>query len=246
MFGNLIPIHADANRWYWLGLSGLIGLVIGDGLLFQAFIYIGARLSMLLMALVPIISTLLAWFFLSEILTLPEIFAILLTVGGIAWVILERQPNNQIGHHRNYKLGILCAIGGAMGQAVALITAKKGLGGDFSALSANLIRILSATIFFWFLALVKGEIISNFQFLKIPSTRNAIIAGSVVGPFLGIWFSLIAIKYANIGIASTLMSLPPIFLLPLTRWIFKEQISWRAIIGTTMAIAGVAIIFLVP
>ncbi len=246
MYGTFIPVQAELYRWFWLGLSGLIGLILGDGLLFQAFVFIGARLSMLVMSLVPIISTLLAWIFLSEILSLSEIIAILLTVVGIAWVILERQPIDSRVGPRHHLLGVLCAMGGAIGQAVALVTAKKGLGGDFPALSANFIRIVSATIVFWIVTLMRGQVISNFKFFKIPSARNAIIAGSVVGPFLGIWFSLIAIKYANIGIASTLMALPPIFLLPLTRWIFKDHISWRAIIGTILAIVGVAIIFLVP
>ncbi|MFZ5515881.1 MAG: DMT family transporter [Candidatus Zhuqueibacterota bacterium] len=246
LYGALLPVAAEPYRWVWLGLSGIIGLVLGDGLLFQAFILIGARLSMLIMAIVPIISTLLAWEFFNEVLSLSEIVAILLTLGGIVWVILERNNNTQPTQSRKYVLGILCGIGGAVGQAIALITAKKGLSGDFPALSANLIRVFTAASILWVAALFKGQISSNFKFMKNPPARSALIAGSVFGPFLGIWLSLIAIKHADIGIASTLMALPPIFLLPLSRWIFKEEISWRAIFGTTLAIVGVAIIFLVP
>jgi len=215
-------------------------------MLFQAFILIGARLSMLIMAIVPIISTLLAWKFFNEVLSLSEIIAIMLTLGGIVWVVLERRNNSHPTQFRNYVLGILYGIGGAIGQAIALITAKQGLMGDFPALSANLIRIFTATSVLWIAALFQGRILSNFKFMKILPARRAIIAGSVFGPFLGIWFSLVAIKHADIGIASTLMALPPIFLLPLSRWIFHEVISWRAIFGTALAIVGVAIIFLVP
>lgn len=245
LYGNLIPIHAEFYRWEWLALSGFIGLVIGDGLLFEAFVLIGARLSMLLMSLVPIISTILAWLFLKEILTIFEIVAIILTVGGIIWVILERNNRSNKAEARNYLIGILCAFGGALGQAFALITAKKGLGGDFPALSANLIRVITATVFFWVIAVFQGKTISNFRFWRNKKARWTIIGGSFFGPFLGIWLSMIAIKYAHIGIASTLMALPPIFLLPLTYWIFKERHSWRTIIGTVLAVAGVGIIFLV-
>jgi drug/metabolite transporter (DMT)-like permease len=243
LFGNFLPIHAETYRWAWLGLSGFIGLVFGDGLLFKAFVLIGARLSMLLMSLVPIISTILAWLFLKEFLNIFEIVAIILTVGGIVWVILERNNKNDHSDSRNYVLGILCALGGALGQALALITAKKGLGAEFPALSANLIRIITATVIFWTFAIFQGKAISNFKFWRNKEARWSIIGGSIFGPYVGIWLSLIAIKNANIGIASTLMALPPIFLLPLTHWIFKENHSWRTKIGTVLAVAGVAIIF---
>jgi drug/metabolite transporter (DMT)-like permease len=245
LYGNLLPIHAESYRWEWLALSGFIGLVIGDGMLFQAFVLIGARLSMLLMSLVPIISTILAWLFLKEFLNIFEIIAVILTVGGIIWVILERKNRKNQLDSKNYFWGVIFAFGGALGQAFALITAKKGLGGDFPALSANLIRVITATVFFWVITTVQGKAISNFQFWSNIKARWSIIGGSIFGPFLGIWLSMIAIKYAHIGIASTLMALPPIFLLPLTYWIFKERHSWRTIIGTVLAVAGVAVIFLV-
>ena len=244
LYGNLLPIHAEGYRWLWLGISGIIGLVLGDGLLLQAFVMIGTRLSMLLMSLVPIISTLLAWLFLHEILDGIEIFAILITVGGIIWVVLEKKNANGIKQGNNYLLGILAGIGGAVGQALALITAKKGLIGDFPAFSAQFIRVIMATAIFWIFPLLNGTAISNFKFWKNKTARWSILSGSIVGPLLGIWLSLVAIKYAHIGIASTLMALPPIFLIPLTYLIFKERTSWYAVIGTVIATMGVAIIFL--
>ena len=243
-YGNPLPVEAEPYRWWWLGISGIIGLIIGDAMLFQAFVIIGPRLSMLLMSLVPIISTLFAWIFLHEVLAVAEMFAILLTVGGIIWVVLERKNGMPVWQTRNYLPGILFGIGGAFGQALALITAKKGLLGEFSALSANLIRIIAATVIFWVYSFARGTVKSNLIFWKNRTARFAILGGSIVGPFLGIWLSLIAIKYTHIGIASTLMALPPIFLIPLTYWIFKEQSTWRVIIGTIIASIGVAIIFL--
>jgi drug/metabolite transporter (DMT)-like permease len=41
------------------------------------------------------------------------------------------------------------------------------------------------------------------------------------------------------------MALPPVFLLPLSYFIFKERFGWQTIIGTFVAIAGVALLFLV-
>lgn len=41
-----------------------------------------------------------------------------------------------------------------------------------------------------------------------------------------------------------LMALPPVIILPVSYFVFKEKIGWQAIAGTTLAIAGVAILFL--
>jgi drug/metabolite transporter (DMT)-like permease len=59
-----------------------------------------------------------------------------------------------------------------------------------------------------------------------------------------VWFSLIAVQNAPVGIASTLTSLTPIMLIPLSRIVFKEAITWRAVGGTLLAVAGTAILFL--
>ena len=145
--GELWPIHAEPSRWAWLGLSGVIGLVIGDGCLFQAFLYIGPRRSMLLMTLVPVISALVAWVWLGETLRPTEMGAILLAVGGIAWVVAERgrAPDTPSGQGRHYALGVLLGLGGALGQALGLVTAKQGLAGDFPSLSATVIRMVIAS-----------------------------------------------------------------------------------------------------
>jgi drug/metabolite transporter (DMT)-like permease len=40
------------------------------------------------------------------------------------------------------------------------------------------------------------------------------------------------------------MALPPVIILPVSYFIFKERIGWQAIVGTIPAIAGVAVLFL--
>ena len=48
--GSLFPTGVEPFRWGWLGLSSLLGLVLGDAFLFRAYVLIGPRLAMLLMA----------------------------------------------------------------------------------------------------------------------------------------------------------------------------------------------------
>jgi drug/metabolite transporter (DMT)-like permease len=144
----------------------------------------------------------------------------------------------------SYGWGILFACGGAAGQAIGLVTSKLGLAGGFSTLSANLIRILAATVAIWLVTALRGGVGSSFTALRArPRALRPLVAGAVVGPVLGVWLSLLAVQRAPVGVASTLMSLTPVFLIPVGRLVFGEQISRRAVGGTLLALAGTAVLF---
>ena len=131
-----------------------------------------------------------------------------------------------------------------MGQAIGLILSKKGLGTDYSALSANIIRVSAAACLLWGITLFRGGISKTIDKLKDKKGLSTVTGGAFCGPFLGVWLSLVAVQKTYVGIASTLMALPPIFLIPLSHWIFKEKIGIGAIIGTMVAVLGVALIFM--
>jgi drug/metabolite transporter (DMT)-like permease len=244
LLNQIIPDHVYPESAFWLGLSGIIGLVAGDASLFQAFVLIGPRLAMLMMALSPVISTLLAWIFLGEYLDSPDLLAVLITISGIVWVVWESNVTIPNIERKNFVLGILFGVGGALGQAGGLITSKLGMEAGFPPLSATLIRMVAAMLFLWLITLFQGKVRSTLLVLKDRYVFWAILGATIVGPYLGVWFSLIAIDQAQIGVASTLMALSPIFLLPLAKWVFKEHISRRIVFGTILALLGVTMIFM--
>ncbi|KAA3645436.1 MAG: DMT family transporter [Chloroflexi bacterium] len=247
LLGSPLPFDAGGDRWFWLGLSGIIGLVIGDAFLFQAFVMVGTRLTMLIFSLSPILSAILAWVFLGETLRELQILAMLITLAGIAWVVLQSENGDESKESKkNYWIGLLFALGGAISQALGLITAKQGLGGEFSALSAHLMRISIAAVVMWGITILQGKARKTFQtFKQEPLALRETFLGAIFGPVIGVWFSLVAIQFTDVGIASTLMALPPVFLLPIGYFVFKEKITWQAAAGTIVALAGVAILFLV-
>ena len=85
-----LPLDADRGRWLILGASGIFGLVLGDGFLFQAFVWIGPRLSMLLLSTAPALASLRAWWVLGETLSTLQLVGIVVTMGGVAWVVQAR------------------------------------------------------------------------------------------------------------------------------------------------------------
>jgi drug/metabolite transporter (DMT)-like permease len=244
MFGNLFPIDAEPFRFFWLGLSGVIGYVAGDGMLFESFVLIGPRLAMLMMTLVPIFSTSLAWIFLDEYLEILEIAAIAITLAGIAYVVSEKK-NRENSDTKHYGRGVLLGIGGALGQAVGLLFAKKGLVNDFSTISGNLIRVAAAFLFIVLIAVFRREAVGHLKKLKDKKAFVQVFFAVIFGLVIGVGLSLYSIAHAKIGIASTLMSLSPLFLLPLSHIFLKEKITLRAIFGTIIAFAGSALLFFV-
>lgn len=228
-----------------LVISGILGLVLGDSFLFKSFQLIGARLGIIIMASVPVLSTILAFLFLDEIISLLGMLGMLLTIAGILIVVLERK-NPEQNKISISKAGILYGFLGALGQASGLIFAKFAFqAGELNGFSASFIRLFSASI-------IILPIASTFRRYKNPfgiypkdsySTR-VILIGTIFGPVLGITGSLIAIEYAKVGIASTLMATMPVIMLGISRYYFKEKLEWKAIVGAILAVIGAAIIFL--
>jgi drug/metabolite transporter (DMT)-like permease len=249
VYGTMAPVGADWRRWGWLGASGIVGLVLGDSMLFQAFVLIGPRQAMLLMTMAPIIGAVLAWAWLGETLGLTEVVAVGATVGGIAWVVAERnQPrgerDDETRSDQARLTGILMGLGGAIGQAVGLVLAKQGLRDSFPALSATLMRMLVASVTIWLIAAAGGRVQATIDAARHGENRRYILGGAITGPTAGVWLSMVAVQYAPVGIASALMALPPIILIPLARWVFHEQISRRAVAGTVVALCGAAALFI--
>lgn len=244
LVGSLFPTNAEPYRWGWLALSSILGLVLGDTFLFRAYVLVGPRLSMLMMSTAPILSAILAWFFLGELLGGYEIIGILITVVAIAWVATERRDNQAAVENKRYWQGLLLAFLGALGQAANLVAAKVGMAGDYPTISATAIRLFVAVVILWLLAGVRKRIMPTIRQWRNRPAFQAIIAGTIVGPFLGIWFSLVAVQLAPVGVAATLMALPPVILIPIGYFLYGERVSRRGIVGTVLAFTGVALIFL--
>ncbi len=243
--GSPWPISAGFDRWFWLGLSGIVGLVLGDLFLFQAFVWVGPGLSMLMMSLAPILAALIAWIFLGERLRILQVVGIVVTLMGVIWVVIEKNSSRQ-SQKDHYVKGILYGLGGAAGQALGFVLAKIGLTENFSPISGNYIRMIIALIVIWAITIIQKQFSSTIsQALSNPKAVWKIIGGAFSGPFIGVSLSLFALQQTSIGVASTLMALPPLFLIPIDHFYFKEKFGWGAIVGTFLALGGVGILFLV-
>jgi drug/metabolite transporter (DMT)-like permease len=244
LFREPLPFSAESSRWLWLSISGIVGLSLGDAFLFQSLVSVGARLGTLLLSLAPIFGSIIAWIFFGETLTALQITGIVLALAGIAWVVLshEEPPDTPHGYTRR---GVIFGVLAGLGQAVGLVLSKQAMVGDFSPFQANAIRMLAAVMFIWAWTTFDGKIGPTFAALRDkPQVIRLLALGALVGPVLGVSSSLLAVQHTEVGVASTLMALPPVIILPISYFVFREKIGWQAVIGTLLAIAGVAVLFL--
>jgi drug/metabolite transporter (DMT)-like permease len=249
LLGSLLPA-ASNGQWLWMGLSGIVGLGVGDFGLFAAYVLIGPRRSVLVMASSPIFASAGAYLVLGETFSVLSILGIAVTLTGIVVVLLEREvkPEEKIEVGKRRTWGILSALIAAMGQGFGVVLSKKGMYLGVSAamnpLSAALIRMTLATLFVWACALFLGKLPELHKAVKDGEGMKYAAGGALIGPFIGMTLSMVAVAYAQTGVAQTLMSLMPVIIIPVIWIIHKERTNWRGIFGAVVAVIGVAILFL--
>ena len=241
--GMFLPFDATGSTWMWLFISGMIGFVIGDLFLFQAYVEIGSRISLLIMSSVPPITAITGYFLMGERITLLSAVGMLITIVGIALVILSRGAADKKIKLSHPVKGLLYAFIGALGQAFGLVFSKLGMG-SYNPFAATQIRVISAIIGFAIVITVS----KNWGRLKVALKDNNamkfISLGSFFGPFLGVSFSLMAVQYTATGIVSTITSISPILIIPASILIFKEKVLPKEILGALISIIGVTLLFI--
>jgi drug/metabolite transporter (DMT)-like permease len=241
--GLLLPTDASLHNWIWLSVSGLIGFVIGDFLLFKSFTVIGAWLAMLIMTLAPPMAAVFGWLLLDERLSMMSLAGMVITLAGIVVVIFRPEGKNGNVAVSKPIAGLLFAFGGALGQALGIVFSKYGMQ-QYSPFAATQIRIIAGIIGFIVFITLIGKWVSVRSALMDRKAMIPTTIGSFFGPFLGVSFSLLAIQHTSTGVASTIMALVPIFVIPPSILLFKHKITAREILGTIISLCGVALFFL--
>jgi drug/metabolite transporter (DMT)-like permease len=243
MRGKLLPTDASSHNWIWLSVSGLIGFVLGDLFLFKSYTIIGSWFAMLMMTLAPPMAAIFGWIILGETMNIKSLAGMMLAMGGITLALFSRDHTDNRITIRKPFTGILFAFLGALGQALGIVFSKFGMQ-DYSPFASTQIRIITGITGFFLVITVSGRWNRVFSALRNTRSMLAITTGSFFGPFLGVSFSLMAIQFTSAGIASTIMAMVPILIIPPSVIFFHHKITLREITGTLICILGVALFFL--
>lgn len=260
--GSPLPVGADSKTWFWLALSGLVGYLFGDYCLFNSYIIFGSKFGQLFMTIAPPVAGIASWIMLGEKMSSHSWLAMAVTLSGIAISILAKDTDNS-RHKARLKLklplkGVLFGIGAGTGQGVGLVLSKVGLEHYAAALpegtpesvvfampfAGTFIRAIFGFIGFFLLLCFSKELRSAGDALRNRSGMRFALLATIFGPAIGVALSLMAVEYAQAGIASTLMALTPVLIIVPYSIIHKQKIKLQEVAGTLVTVLGVAMFFM--
>lgn len=243
--GTPLPTDATSAQLAWLALSGLVGLVLGDLCLFRAYVEIGARRAMLLQTTAPIFAALIGWAALGETPRPSAALGTALVLGGVAWAITERTSSAQhqaasAGTGR-VGLGVVLAIGGALGQAGGLILSKHGMAG-YHPIAATQVRMIAGVVGF----AVVVTLASAWPRVAAAFANRAGVGftalGALFGPTIGVSLSLLAVAHTQAGVASALIASQQVWMAGATVALGRERLGVGGLVGAALAVAGVILL----
>lgn len=239
--GAVWPAGLASGDLGWLAVSGVLGLTVGDSLFFGALNRLGARRAMLLWALVPPLTALLAWPMLGEVLGLGALVGASVTLAGVAWVLNERRAGPGQAAGASIGAGLALGLGAVFCQSFGSVTAKLG-GAALDGVTLSVVRLtfgLGGLVLQVCLQRAFGEVRA---LLAAPRVLGGVLLATFIGTYLGLWLSMVALQATHAAIAAVLTATSPIFVLPLSRIFLKEPLSLRAVLGASVALLGVAIL----
>ena len=227
--------------------SGIIGIFLGDTLLFIALQKIGPRRNNILFSLAAPFTVILNIIFLNEIMSTINLIGCIIVFCGV--VIAIAYGNSKDKNHRwevvegNIYLGVSLGIGAALCQAIGLIMMKPILTMGADPIASAALRTAISFVFLAFTFFLNYKIFNTKTNLSFKIVGQSILSG-FLGMALGMSLLLIALKYADAGIVATLSSTSPIMILFLIWLLTKKIPTIGAWIGTVLAIIGSGLIFI--
>ncbi len=240
LFDGRLPTGYGSATYIYLLTSGAIGYFITDTMLFTAYIYIGARESLVFLTLSPITSAILSYLFLSQKLTLLQIAAIaLILIGIVIMVIAEGKLQRD---RRLLVKGILLASAAGVMQGVSYMFALLALE-EVPAVSTNLLRNCGGLLAFLLYIPFQKNYRENAKKIVNRRILPILAANVVIGPALGMCSQMYAMTLLPVGVVSAIGQTSPILILPYELAVMKKKVGFYSILGTVISIVGVIILF---
>ena len=242
--GSPWPWWATGSQVVLLGASGLVGFVFGDAWYFRSLVILGPGRAALVASLSPLFTAALAWPVLGESPGPRALLGMALTLGGVGWVLLEREHAIPRHVEGSAMVGVLAGLLGASGQAGGYVISKLALRSGLDALSATVIRVMVAAAAIWVLAALRRDLARPLAALRDRRAAGFMVAGAVAGPFLGVTLSLTALALIEAGVAASITAIFPILTILISARFHHEPLTLRLLAGAAIAVAGVVVLFL--
>jgi drug/metabolite transporter (DMT)-like permease len=239
IFRETLLYPAPLNTYLLLILSGIVGIAIGDSLLFASLNKLGAGLTGIVVCMYSPFIICLSILFLGETLTIWQIFGAILIITAVMIATIEKEK--RMLNNKQLLIGIFLGVLASAGMAVGVIIMKP---------------IINKTPLLWAteIRLLGGIIALGFIFLFYPHRRKLAdsilktnkwlytISGSLIGAYLAMIVWLGGMKYTQASIASALNQTSTIFILIFAGLILKEPLNLRRVVSIILAFAGTILV----
>jgi len=242
--GSPWPVWATSTQVLLLAVSGLVGFVFGDTWYFRSLVILGPGRAALVASLSPVFTVFLGWPVLGEKPGPLTLLGMALTLGGIAWVLWERERREHVHPEGSVAMGVFAGVLAALGQTVGYVISKLALRSGLDPLSATVVRVFAAVAGVWVLALVQRDARASLRTLRDRSAALFMVGGAFCGPFLGVTLSLTALAFIQAGVAASITAIYPVLTLLISSRFHGERMTLRTLGGALIAVAGVIVLFL--
>jgi drug/metabolite transporter (DMT)-like permease len=237
------PTWASAPATLALALSGMIGFIFGDSFAFRSLIILGPGRASLLASTAPLFTTALAWPILHQLPGHLALLGMMLTVSGTAFVFSVPSKERHGHAEGGLAVGIASGLLGAIGQAGGYVLSKLALLTGLDPLSGTVIRVGSACVAIWIMAGMTRQVAPTLAALRNGRCTMFMLAGALLGPCLGVLLSLVSLHLIEAGVAASITAVSPLFSILIAARFHNERLTWRTLVGSAVAIAGIVVLF---
>lgn len=235
----LPSVSLPPSAWYWLLLSGAIGIGLGDTFFFQALNKIGDAQTMLVAeTLAPIFTALLAMAWIGEWLSWQQWLGIAVVIMSVDMIVkLQKRSALELFSLSGYVFAALAALCQAVG---AVISRDILVSYELDAFNASQIRLIGGLVIITSLMLVMKQ-------RWLPETVNTVrtwglfFATTLIGTVLAIYLQMVAFSATKAAVVQTLFASSVVLSLGLA-WLLGERVSRATLIWSLIALVGVAIL----
>ena len=235
-------IFINTNHLLPILLSGIIGIAIGDSLFFASLNRLSPMLLSLILFVGPDIFTgLFGFLFLNECPSVLAWLGILAILGGLGCFIFPLEEQTEDNNAKTTFVGIIFAFLSLVCMAYSFVIIKPVLI-EVPTITATAYRMAVSGI----MLLITGIITRKFGIWKESLSDNKYklkLSGTItLATFGGFWLSLLAIKHCDLIIASTIMSLEPVFILLFMVIFNKYKPKCKEYLGLLFVMIGLILI----
>lgn len=268
------PAMPDACQASWLAISGLLGMGIGDVLIYEAFVTLGPRRTTQTLVLAPAVAVVIGWLTLGEALSGTTLLGVVIILSATSYAVLAGQrspretpviaagesgdvesvdedPSESTAPHRGEPghvtmTGLLCAVGGAVCMAAGAVTGRQAFvnSAPVDTYVATLVRVGVAGIFLWLAPVVRRQVPRTLALLRGGHVLSRVSIGTLLGPFIGMSCYVAALKTTPAGLVSVLVATSPLFAIPVTIIRYRARIGLDIWVAAAIAVGGAAVLFL--